>query len=411
MLRRWKLNLLIFNCGSSSLNYKVYAATNPNNLELVCSGKAHRVGVQGSEPSFIQYNKNGESDNQIHPIQNHRQAAVLVLQYLESQAVHIDAIGHRFVHGGRVFQQTTILTEENLIKLKDCLPLAPIHNPNSMSVIDECRRRLPDVPQFLTFDTAFHATLPPAAYCYALPEYLVRKHSLRRYGFHGLSYQYVTQAAAHHLGSSPGALRIVACHLGTGGSSVAAIDGGRSIDTSMGFSPLSGLMMSTRTGDLDPYLPVYMLRTFNETPPSLAELYNKKSGLLGISGFSSDIRDIEQAAQRGEGRAELAFEMYTYRIRKTIGAYAALLGGMDVLIFTDDIGAQDWQVRRAVCQDMAWCGVLLDEHANRQTLPDQINDVSRSDSAVRVLAMPTDEELVIGFEGLRILKGAGYVIP
>jgi len=378
------LNILIFNCGSSSLNYKVFSAQLPATLEIVCSGKAHRVGVQGSQPSFIQHDRGGETYKQVLPIQNHRQAAVLGLQQLKSEGIGIDAVGHRFVHGGSYFQKSTFLTEENLPQLEACSALAPIHNPNSMSVIDECLRMLPGLPQYLTFDTAFHANLPPAAYNYALPADLVKKYSLRRYGFHGLSYQFVTQAAARYLNTPLQSMRMVICHLGTGGSSIAAIEAGVSVDTSMGYSPLSGLVMSTRTGDLDPFLPVYMLRELQETPTSLTALFNKKSGLL-------------------------AFEMYAYHIRKTIGAYAALLGGMDVLVFTDDIGAQDWRVRQAVCQGLDWCGILLDEQANRQALQGNVNQVSCSTSPVRVLAMPTDEELVIGLEGFRLLKDAGYV--
>ncbi len=378
-----RLNIVTFNCGSSSLNYKVFAAVARDTLDVVCSGKAHRVGVQGSEPSFIQHNTNGETDKQVIPIQNHRQAAVLILQHLKSRSVHVDAAGHRFVHGGKIFQKTTLLTEKNLPELEACFPLAPIHNPNSMSVIDECRRELPGVPQYLTFDTAFHASLPPAAYRYALPEDLVKKYNLRRYGFHGLSYQYVTQAAAQYLASSPADLRIIACHLGTGGSSVAAIAAGLSIDTSMGFSPLSGLMMSTRTGDLDPYLPVYMLGNLGEPPEKLAALYNKKSGLLGISGFSSDIRDIEQAAERGDGKARLAFEMYTYRIRKTIGAAGnldtqsiqarhllltqivkavgsgmAALGGVDAIVFGCENVAPWLGFIEEICHRLEFAGVM-----------------------------------------------------
>ncbi len=236
---------------------------------------------------------------------------------------------------------------------------------------------------------------------------IIRQYGFRKYGFHGLSYRYVTGEAARYLGQPLESLRVIACHLGTGGSSVAAVSNGRSLDTSMGFTPLPGLVMSTRTGDLDPLLPLYLIREMGYTPSQLEALFNKKSGLLGVAGFSSDLRDIihrmdgEETGESKE-RARLAFELYTRRLKKYIGAYAALLGGFDLLIFTDDIGVQNWRVREAACADMDWCGLRLDEPANRAALPDRINHISAPDSTAHALAMPTDEERVIAQEGIEI---------
>ncbi len=407
------MNILVFNCGSSSLNYKVFAAAPGSALTAVYSGKAHRVGVKGDEPAFIEHRGPGGSERVTAPIPDHRAAAGLALDYLSAQSVRVDAVGHRFVHGGSLFQQTALLTPRALERLRETLPLAPIHNPNSMSVIEESLRRLPGVPEYVTFDTAFHAGLPAWSYTYALPAEIIRAYGFRKYGFHGLSYRYVTRAAAQFLGKPLESIRIIACHLGTGGSSVAAVANGRSLDTSMGFTPLPGLVMSTRTGDLDPLLPLYMLRAMDYTPASLEALYNKHSGLLGIAGFSSDLRDIIHHIDSEEGgepneRARLAFDLYASRLKKYIGAYAALLGGFDLLIFTDDIGVQNWRVRQSACAGLDWCGLRLDEAANREAQPDRINRIDAPDSSVQVLAMPTDEERVIAQEGIEILKETGY---
>ncbi len=378
------MNILVFNCGSSSLNYKVFTAQSGGALSAEYSGKAHRVGVKGDEPAFIEHRGPDGSARHTTPIPDHRTAAGLVLDYLEAQSVPIEAIGHRFVHGGSLFQSTTLLTPQALDRLQATLPLAPIHNPNSLSVIEVTLRRLAGVPEYVTFDTAFHASLPPWAYTYALPLEIIRQYGFRKYGFHGLSYRYVTRAASNFLGRPLESLRVIACHLGTGGSSAAAVASGRSVDTSMGFTPLPGLVMSTRTGDLDPLLPLYLMREMGYDPAQLETLFNKQSGLLGVSGFSSDLRDIiyrMDGEETGDSRdrAGLAFELYTRRLRKYIGAYAALLGGFDLLIFTDDIGVQNWRVRESACAGLDWCGLRLDADANRAAQPDRINRISAPD--------------------------------
>ncbi len=399
------MNILVFNCGSSSLNYKVFRFENTEVSSIAISGKAHRVGVKGTEPSFIEHHLNGQIEKQTRPIANHSEAAKLVIRYLQDHQIDLDAIGHRFVHGGVDFQESVPLSKDTYIKLKSCLPLAPIHNPNSMSVIDECLSAFQSLPQYVTFDTAFHASLPEWAYQYALPEEFAKNYNLRKFGFHGLSYQYVTQEAARFLEKPLKSLKMIACHLGTGGSSIAAIKDGKSIDTSMGFSPLAGLIMSTRTGDLDPMIPLHLISEHGFTSEELTTLFNKKSGLLGISGFSSDIRDILQQLEKTEiPRARLAFQMYTYRIKQYIGAYSAVLGGLDVLIFTDDIGVQSWQVREEVCRGMDFLGISLDSETNRRANIAKISQINVTNAGVQVLSMPTNEELIIGLEGFSLLN-------
>ena len=399
------MNILVFNCGSSSLNYKVYRFENIERFSVVLSGKAHRVGVKGTEPSFIEHHLNGHKETRTQPISNHREAAQLVIQHISDNQINLNAIGHRFVHGGVNFKNSALLNKETYKTLQSCLPLAPIHNPNSMDVIDECLSTFQSLPQYVTFDTAFHASLPEWAYRYALPDAITQKFNLRKFGFHGLSYQFVTQEASRYLKKPLKSLKIIACHLGTGGSSVAAIKDGKSIDTSMGFSPLAGLIMSTRAGDLDPMIPLHLISEHGFTPAELNNLFNKRSGLLGISGFSSDIRDIlRQLEEKENHRARLAFQMYTYRIKQYIGAYTAILGGLDVLIFTDDIGVQCWQVREETCRDMAHFGIKIDSNVNHAARFDEICQLNKSNANVQVLSMPTNEELIIGLEGFRLLN-------
>jgi acetate kinase len=324
--------------------------------------------------------------------------------------VDFDCTGHRFVHGGSLFSGSTWITDDNLDSIQACLPLAPIHNPNSFSVFRVCREYYPQIPQYLTFDTAFHAGLQPSAYTYALSTRIQDRFHFRKYGFHGLSYQFVSHAAAGFLLRPVEDLKMIACHLGTGGSSVAAIRNGMSVDTSMGYTPLAGLMMSTRTGDLDAAVILDILEYGPYDSGSLNDLFNKKSGLLGVSGISSDIRDIQEAIKTGGSMsAKLAYDLYCYRLQKQIGAYMMLLEGADVLIFTDDIGAQNSQVRRSVCQGMEWSGILLDEEKNNSVKPGQINVIHQSGGKTVILAMPTDEESVIAGEGVRLWAGGSNV--
>ena len=401
------MNILVFNCGSSSLTYKVFKAADVRTVEAAISGKAHRVGVTGTEPSFIEHKIGTDTKKDIIQLKTHKDAAAFILKDLKDK-IDIDLIGHRFVHGGNYFASSDFIKDDTLIKLQLCLPLAPIHNPVSLSVINECRRTLPDVKQYVTFDSAFHSKLPAVAYTYALPADVTEKLTYRKYGFHGLSYLNVLLEAGRFLKTSPEKLKIIACHLGTGGSSIAAIKDGHSVDTSMGYSPLTGLVMSTRCGDIDPMLTIYLMSVYGYRPDDLLDLLTKKSGLLGISGFSSDIRDIiKNTSPDDKDQADLALNMYVYRIRKYIGSYAAILGGADVLVFTDDIGVYNWQVREKVCENMDWCGISLGSVANRNFDGKQIARLSKQNSPVDILCIPPDEERVICLEGIVLSNKTG----
>ena len=338
------------------------------------------------------------------PITNYRQAAKLILKFIKENNIIIDCIGNRFVHGGTYFQKPAFVNEENLRKLKLCMPLAPLHNPIALSVIFESRKVFPDIRQYVVFDSVFHSTIPDYAYTYALPKHIAEKYNYRKYGFHGLSYLYVIKTVSDFLETPAEKLKIVACHLGTGGSSVAAIKNGCSVDTSMGFSPLSGLVMSTRSGDIDPMIMIYLMVFYGYRNDDLLNLLNKKSGLLGVSGFSSDIRDIIGRIS-GEKQAGLAFNMYIQRLKKYIGSYIiAALGGLDVLIFTDDIGVKNPLVREKVCEDMEWCGIVLNKEKNKKYGMKKPELLNSRNSKVRIIAIPTDEEVVIAWEGIKLLK-------
>jgi len=401
-------NILVFNCGSSSLNCKVFSAAHTLDPKPIFSAKAHRVGVKGTQASFIDFKINGSSEKMTTDLPDHRTAAVKILRFLGSKGMSVDMIGHRFVHGGDFFQTSSMVNRDVLAKLHLCGPLAPIHNPISYSVIMASREELPGMGQYVVFDTAYHSTIPSHAYVYPVPDHIVEKYHYRKFGFHGLSYSYVAQAVPRFLGVSPDSLRMVACHLGTGGSSVSAIFGGRSLDNSMGWSPLTGLVMSTRSGDIDPMLTLYLTVANDLRPDDLLSLLTEKSGLLGIAEISSDLRDIiADVCPENRERTSLAFDMYVHRLKKYVGSYVAVLGGIDVLVFTDDIGATNWLVRSKTCEDMRWCGIELDETVNRQTVEPKATLVSSPDSKVKVVAMPTEEERIIATEGLRFLEEGG----
>ena len=399
-----RIQMLVFNCGSSSLTFKVFAASCERDARPLLTGKAHRVGVRGSESSHFEIHDEARDERIETPLETHEQAASLVLRKLEDWGVRVDVIGHRWGHGGSRFR-TAWVDRGRLLELRALIPMMPIHHPGMLRVILTCQRTLPRIPQFVTADGAFHATIPAHAYTYPLPRSIVRKFGFRKFGFHGLSYQYVVHAATEHLGLPRSGSRIVACHLGTGGSSVVAVADGASVDTSMGYTGLPGLVMSTRSGDVDPMLATYLMGVYGERSDDLIDLLNKKSGLLGVSGTSSDIRDLIPLLDH-DANARLAFDMYVHRLKKYIGGYALILGGMDALIFTDDIGLHNWLVRERVCRDMAWCGVELDPEANRAAIGDVTSLLSAAGSRVKVLAVPTEEELVICWEGMRLIEAS-----
>lgn len=399
------MNILTFNCGSSSLSYKIFQAAGANELEVICSGKAHRVGTVGISGSFIEHHLEGQTYETARRLDNHREAATWILAFIQSHHLQVDLVGHRIVHGGPLFKQSTLLDDEKLQLLEQCLPFSPVHNPNAFSIIQASREAWPETPQYATFDTTFHATIPDYAYTYALPWQVAETHRLRKYGFHGLSYHDVIHKAALFLDKPLAELRIVACHLGTGGSSVAAIKGGRSLDTSMGYAPLPGLIMSTRCGDLDPAVLLYLIEQADYTGVKLNHMLNYQSGLLGISGLSSDIRDLIQAGEsKNDSRAKLAFDMYVYRLKQYIGSMSATLGGLDVLIFTDDVGLRCPEVRAAACKGMEWCGITLDPTANQQAGSDAITPINQVGAPIAVLVVPNDEERIVCLEGLKLIR-------
>jgi acetate kinase len=300
-----------------------------------------------------------------------------------------------------------VLDEPTLALLHQCIPLAPIHNPIALGVVEESRKRIVLERQYMTFDNAFHATMPPCAAAYLLPRAILEKFGFRKYGFHGLSYSYVVKQTSEFLQVPAEQLKIVACHLGTGGSSVAAILGGRSIDTSMGYSPLTGLVMSTRSGDIDPLLTVYLMAAYGYRPEQMLDLLNKRSGLIGVSGFSSDITDIIHRFLGADQDSELALQMYVHRLRKYVGEYIAALKGLDVLVFTDDIGLRNPFIRQRVCERMEFAGIVLDERLNEAAPVDRVAALQTAGSTARILTIPADEELVICLEGNKLLPALG----
>ena len=387
------MNILIFNCGSSSQGFKVYQADRSGQAEIA-SGKAKNVATKTQAEPRVDWKIGGATGSFQADLSTHRLAAQAILALLKEHGVAVDAIGHRFVHGGELFTQTTRIDEAALAQLRQCLPLAPIHNPNSYSVIEECLEHLPGVPQYAVFDTAFHAGMPEEARRYALPRALADEYGFRKYGFHGLSYQYVSGQAAWLLGKPLDQLKLILCHLGTGGSSVAAVKAGRSLDTSMGFSPLPGLVMSTRSGDLDPEIVLELIRS-GYSADQVDAILNNQSGLVGLSGFSSNLAEIIEASEAGNAECQVAYDVYAHRLETYLGAYTWLLDGADAIAFTDDIGVKSWKLRARVCGKVENLGIQLDLDANRSAPPDRPSRVSRETSRTQVWVIPTDEELVI----------------
>ncbi len=388
--------ILVVNCGSSSIKYKLFDA---DSLTGVASGLLERIG---SRPAILRHEVSGIVARSEVDVSNHRQGLEIILRILlEAEPKAIDslreivAVGHRVVHGGDAFFESTIVDENVLGALRKWAKLAPLHNPPNIAGIEAARSLLPSVPQVAVFDTAFHQTMPETAYLYAIPYELYGKFGIRRYGFHGTSHKYVAQKAAEILGEPIEKLRMITCHLGNG-CSITAVKNGRSIDTSMGFTPLEGLVMGTRSGDIDPSIVFYLIGE-GFPPREVEDMLNKKSGLLGVSGVSNDIRDVEREAEAGSKRARLALEVFAYRAKKYIGAYAAVLGGLDVLVFTGGIGENDPLIRGMICDNLGFLGLKIDEDANRATVG-RTGVISSEQSKVRVLVVPTDEELAIAEE-------------
>ena len=398
------MKVLVINCGSSSLKYQVLDMTNE---ALLCKGLVERIGMEGS---VITHEKIGmDKVKNVVPMNDHKDAIEQVLAAVQN-AEHgvvksmdeIGAVGHRVVHAGEKFACSVKITEEVIKALEECVQLAPLHNPPNLLGIAACQELMPETPMVGVFDTAFHQTMPPESYIYAIPYEYYQKHGIRRYGFHGTSHKYVAERAAHMLNVSLDDLKLITCHLGNG-ASVSAIKRGKCIDTSMGFTPLEGLVMGTRSGDIDPAI-VTFIREKENLPQGVAnEILNKKSGVLGISGVSSDFRDLEEAVAEGNERAALALKVFAHKVRFYIGAYIAEMNGVDAIIFTAGVGENDITMREVICHNLGNLGIKLDPLKNKVRGKETI--ISTDDSKVKILLIPTNEELMIARDTYNIVTG------
>ena len=401
------MNILVINAGSSSLKYQLL---NPETGALLAKGLCERIGIDGKFTYKPQVEGKQVLDAVDVAMPTHSEAIQAVLNALVDKdngvigsMQEIDAVGHRVVHGGEAFAGSVLITDEVMKALEECIPLAPLHNPANITGINACTAVMgKDVPQVAVFDTAFHQTMPAKAYMYALPYEYYEKDKVRRYGFHGTSHKYVAGRAAAMLGKPIEELKLISCHLGNG-SSVTAIDGGKSVDTTMGFTPLAGLPMGTRSGDLDAGILEYIMGKYGYDIKEMVSILNKKSGVQGVSGVSSDFRDLEKAAEEGNARAQLAEEKFAYEVKKYVGAYAAAMGGVDAIIFTAGVGENDKGIRAMVCDGLEYMGVKLDPAANDVRGKETV--ISAADSKVKVLLIPTNEELMIATDTAAIVKG------
>jgi acetate kinase len=400
------MKILVLNCGSSSIKYQLFNMDS-NSWSVMAKGGVEKVGLKGS---FLKHEKeNGEKVLLEGEIMDHATGIDYILGVMTSERhgcikslEEIDAVGHRVVHGGETFNSSVFITDEVITKMKDCIELAPLHNPPNLKGIFAISSLLPHVPQVGVFDTAFHQTMPKHAYMYAIPNSLYKKYGVRRYGFHGTSHRYVSKRAAEILNEDYANLRIISCHLGNG-ASIAAIMGGKSIDTSMGFTPLEGLMMGTRSGDLDVGAVTYIMEKEMIGTKSASVLFNKHSGMLGVTGISSDMREIESAIEKGDELAKIGMEMYTYRVKKYIGSYAAAMGGVDVVIFTGGVGENGDDTRASICQGLEFIGVEVDPAKNKK-LRSKEAVISKDGAKVKVMVVPTNEELVIAQDTMQIVE-------
>lgn len=389
------MKVLVLNCGSSSIKYKLY---NMDDESVLAQGGVERIGIDNA---FIKVKlPNGEKKQIMADLPTHKEGVSLVFQCLldpEFGAIksldEIDAVGHRIVQGGDKFNKSVILTKQVEEGIEELCDLAPVHNAGHLKGIRAVDALMPTTPQVCVFDNAFHSTMPDYAYLYAVPYELYEKYHVRRYGFHGTSHRYVSKRVCEILGLDVNNSKIITCHIGNG-ASVAAVLNGKVIDTSMGLTPLAGLMMGTRCGDIDPSAVTYLMEKLGKKPQEMADYLNKKSGVVGITGISSDMRDIENAASEGNERAQLALKMYDYRIKKYIGAYAAALGGVDAIVFTAGVGENQTSTREKACEGLEFLGIKIDV-AKNATIRGEEAIISTPESKVKVVVVPTDEEIVI----------------
>ena len=390
------MKILVINCGSSSLKYQLI---NMENEGVLAQGLVERIGIEGS---ILTQKVNGEKYIIKEPMENHKDAIKLVLEALvdEKHGViknmdEISAVGHRVVHGGEKYSKSVLVDEDVMAYLEECVKLAPLHNRPNIIGIEACKALMPNTPMAVVFDTAFHGTMPKEAYSYALPYELYKENGIRKYGFHGTSHKYVSGKVAEVLGKDIKDLKIISCHLGNG-ASICAIKDGKSFDTTMGFSPLDGLVMGTRSGSIDPTILIYLMKNNNLSIEEVDNLLNKKSGVLGISEVSSDFRDIEEEAMKGNEKASLALDIFHYKIKTQIGSYIAALNGVDIIIFTAGP-----ETREAILKDMEFFGIVLDKEKNK--VRGKIQEISAENSKVKVFVIPTNEELVIARETKKII--------
>ena len=396
------MKVLVINCGSSSLKYQVLDMTNE---ELICKGLVERIGMEGS---VISHTKTGMDKFVLEaPMKDHKDAIGHVIDTLKDEEhgvvkdmSEIGAVGHRVVHAGEKFAHSVLITDEVIKALEECVELAPLHNPPNLLGIAACQELMPGTPMVGVFDTAFHQTMPPQSYIYAIPYEYYEKYGIRRYGFHGTSHKYVSERAAEMLNVNIEDLKIITCHLGNG-ASVSAIKRGKCIDTSMGLTPLEGLVMGTRSGDIDPAIVTYIREKENLEQGVANDILNKKSGMLGISGVSSDFRDIEAAAEEGNERAMLALKVFAQRVKFYIGGYIAEMNGVDAIVFTAGVGENDMGMRDIICNEMGNLGIKLDLVKNKVRGKEMV--ISAEDSKVKVLLIPTNEELMIARDTYNIV--------
>lgn len=398
------MKVLVINAGSSSLKYQLY---DMRSEEVLASGRVERIGM---DSSIVTHEPSGKPEvRSVSEILDHVTAVKRVTDMLtnpEYGAIadlhEIEAVGHRVVHGGEAFSSSVLVTPEVKLEIRRLFDLAPLHNPAHMMGISAVETNLPNVPQAVVFDTAFHQSMPNTSYLYPIPTVLYRRHKIRRYGFHGTSHSYVSGQAADYLKRPLASLKMITCHIGNGASCAAILDG-KSYDTSMGMTPLEGLMMGTRSGDLDPAIVPFVMNKEELTLNEVNSMLNKHSGMLAISGISSDMREVTEAMNDGDKNAKLAFDMYVYRLKKYIGAYAAAMNGLDTLVFTAGVGENSAALRKAVCEGITFLGIELDEERNALRSKDT-REISTDASKVRVLVVPTNEELLIARDTYNLVK-------
>lgn len=399
------MKILVLNCGSSSIKYKLY---DMDDESVLAQGGVERIGIEGA---FLKLTlPNGEKKQIMHDMPDHKEGVNFVFQTLldpELGAIssldEIDAVGHRIVQGGDLFEKSCLVDQKVEDGIESLCDLAPVHNAGHLKGIRAVDHLMPNVPQVTVFDNAFHSTMPAYAYLYAVPYEIYEKYHVRRYGFHGTSHRYVSHRVAEIMGRDIRDLKIITCHIGNG-ASVAAIKDGKVMDTSMGLTPLAGVMMGSRSGDIDASAVTYIMDKLGKTPQQMADYLNKESGVLGISGISSDMRDVEAAAKEGNERAKLALQMYAYRIKKYIGAYAAAMGGVDVIVWTAGVGENQTGMRADACEGLEFLGIEIDREKNA-AVRSREELISTPESKVKVYVVPTDEEIVIARDTMEIVKG------